>query len=247
MGGENHCRIVLNLNMARYSSAYSRLILRLKEIDTILSMTQDIASRRQNRDNLARSDALCRSGIVLLCSHLEGYIEDLGSLAIRRIEEESLPKTSMSHAFRYYLSRDLIDDINRTTNPLDIATRVDTLLSRDGHIWDSSTSFAPPLPIDMFIRSFATPNHESIRRFFRRFGYARFPNELGAHLRQDYMPCIAMVNHVVDQRNKIAHGDFVTAGAPSDLRDMYRLVKIYCRGTDSVVGNWFRGHGCSIR
>ena len=56
-----------------------------------------------------------------------------------------------------------------------------------------------------------------------------------------------MVDHVVDQRNKIAHGDFLTAGAPSELQDMCRLVRLYCRNTDEVVSNWFRSKGCSIR
>ena len=56
-----------------------------------------------------------------------------------------------------------------------------------------------------------------------------------------------MVDDVVDQRNRIAHGDFDTAGAPSDLQNMINLVKLYCRTADQVVGDWFRDKGCPIR
>jgi hypothetical protein len=66
-------------------------------------------------------------------------------------------------------------------------------------------------------------------------------------LKQNFQACVTMVDHVVDQRNKIAHGDFVTAGVPSDLENMCNFVRMYCRTTDQIVGNWFRKVGCPIR
>ncbi len=184
---------------------------------------------------------------MLLCSHVEGYVEDLGTVAINSLARRNLPKSSMSDAFKYHLSRDLIDDINRTTDPETIAHRVNAFLTRDNHIWDTAPNFTNQLPVEPFVRNFATPRHENIRRFFGRFGYQNFQNDLAAHLRSNYLVCRNMVDHVVDQRNKIAHGDFVTAGAPADLQDMSVLVKLYCRSLDNVVGNWFRSRGCPIR
>ena len=157
--------------MARYSSAYSKLVYRLDEIESILSLAREIARLDPKPVNLRKNNALCRGGIVLLCSHLEGYIEDLGTLAINRVADRHIPKTSMSPAFKYHLSRDLIDSIYKTTEPKGIALRVDQFLARDGHIWDNSSDFSLPLPATNFVRNFATPRHKNIKRFFGRFGY----------------------------------------------------------------------------
>ena len=233
--------------MARYSSAYSELIRRIDEIQAIISIARGISRVSSTQPNLSRVNALCRGGIVLLCSHVEGYVEDLGALAINSLAKKNLPKTSMSLAFRYHLSRDLIDDINSTTDPESIASKVVNFLVRDGPIWDATPHFTDQLPVETFVGNFATPRHDNIRRFFGRFGYQDFQTELAAQLQSNYLVCRNMVDHVVDQRNKIAHGNFVTAGTPADLQDMCRLVVLYCRSLDKVVGNWFKTKGCSIR
>ena len=233
--------------MARYSPAYSSLIRRLKEIQLILSMAHDFAKMRPIPPNPETVNALCRSGIVLLCSHVEGYIEELCVLAIGRIASKGLPKSSMPHAFKYYLSEDLIKNIQTRTDPELIASSVLKLLDRDTHIWDKEPNFASPLSADAFIRRFATPRHRNIKRILHRFGYKQFEYELSRHLSRDYMAAMNMVDNVVDQRNKISHGDFDTAGSPSDLHEMLKMTKLYCRGTDAVVGNWFRAIGCPIR
>ena len=233
--------------MARYSSAYSGLIRRLDEIEAIISIARRVSAIPMTQPNPSRVNALCRGGIVLLCSHVEGYVEDLGAVAINSLARKNLPKNSMSGAFKYHLSRDLIDDINRPTDPEAIASRVDTFLARDTHIWDATPNFTGQLPVETFVGNFATARHDNIGRFFRRFGYQNFQNDLVAQLQSNYLICRNMVDHVVDQRNKIAHGDFVTAGTPADLQDMCRLVRLYCRSLDKVVGDWFKSRGCSIR
>ena len=234
--------------MSRYSGAYSKLIARLDEVDAITRLASDIANSRQAiPPHSTRVRALCRSGVVLLCSHVEGYVEELASLAIIRIGEGDVPKTAMSLGFRYFLSRDLIQGIGRTEDPDAIGSKIVDFLNRDTHIWDSSIDFSPPLAADAFIGSFASPRHENIRRFFGRFGFEGFQHELALKLQADLTLCTNMVNHVVDQRNKISHGDFDTAGAPTDLQDMTRLVKLYCRTTDEIVCDWFRERGCTIR
>lgn len=233
--------------MTRYSSAYSALIRRLDEIEAILSLARGIPKITLPQATPFRVNALCRGGIVLLCSRLEGYIEDLGALAVTRMENNDLPKTSMSRAFRYHLSRDLIDDINRTTDPESIASKIDGFLARDGHIWDTTPNFTGPLSVDTFVGNFATPRHDNIRRFFGRFGFQDFQSSLAVQLQANYQFCTNMVDHIVDQRNKIAHGNFVTSGTPRDLEDMLRLLRLYCRNLDKVVGDWFRSKGCPIR
>lgn len=232
--------------MGRYSVAYSSFIRRLDEIEAILAIARELP-RPFSAPNSPRVNALCRGGIVLLSSHIEGYVEELGSLAVDRLARDNVSKAAMPLAFRYHLSQDLIDDIREARDPTVIATKIVEFWTRDGHIWDNTPQFGVPLSIDAVLSKFATPRHENIRKFFRRFGYDNLDSQLRNRLRQDFVICKNMVDHVVDERNKIAHGDFVTAGTPQDLHDMSRLVKVYCRNLDHVVGDWFKSRGCPVR
>ena len=206
--------------MARYSSAYSELVRRLREIELILSMAQSFDRMAPTPPNPARVNALCRSGVVLLCSHVEGYVERMGTLAIERVATSKVPKSALGMSFRYHLSRNLIDAIRDSVRPEIIARNMTAFLNQDGDIWDDTTNFADPLPSHIFVRRFATPNHENISNFFDRFGFDKFDRDLARFLQRDYTASKNMIDDVVDQRNKIAHGDFVTAGAPTDLLGM---------------------------
>lgn len=66
--------------MARYTTAYSSLVRRIGEVDLLVS----IAAKKELEDAIIHHqeiDALCRGAIVLLSSHLEAFIKDLGILA----------------------------------------------------------------------------------------------------------------------------------------------------------------------
>ena len=131
--------------MARYTTAYSRFIHRIAEIESILSVAHNIEKSGVTRSTLEQTNGLCRGAIVLLCSHIEGYIEDLVSLGVVSVAENQVPKNTLSPSFKYHLSRDLLADISGSTDPNTIASKVEAFLSRDVHIWDSSAVFSPPL------------------------------------------------------------------------------------------------------
>jgi hypothetical protein len=233
--------------MPRYTVAYSDFIRRLGEVETLLRRAQEASRQAATADNVSFVNALCRSGVVLLSSHIEGYVKDLGEIAVERIALRQLPKERLGSGFRYYFSRDLINEIRDTREPSQIASKLDTLFSRDGHIWSPDPNFTGSLSTTIFLGDFANPNHDRIKKFFGRFGYEQYNGDLARRLRAEYNACSNMVNQVVEQRSAIAHGDMVTTGTPTDLDQMIRLVKQYCRETDHVVGNWFRAQRCAIR
>jgi len=198
-------------------------------------------------DGLARIDALCRSGVVLLSSHIQGYVENLAEVALDRIANQQLKKSQMGSGFRYFLSYDLIKQIQGTKDPSKLTQQIESLFIRDAHVWDSRPNFTQPFLPEVFLGGFGNPTHEKIRAFFGRFGYRRYEQDLARRLDANYLACRNMVDQVVDQRNRIAHGDTVTTGTPSDLSEMIRLVKAYCREADGAVGDWFRNQGCVVR
>lgn len=233
--------------MPKYTFAYTDLISRLDEINTILSQAKKLGRQTPTPLNLKLINALCRGGVVLLCSHIEGYIEDLGLCCLDRIAQRQVQKDALGNSFRYYLSRDFIERIKDTDDKSKISLTIDAFFARDGHLWDGSPNFTSQLSADIFISNFSNPTHDKINKFFNRFGFDEYTKKLGQHLTRDYEPCSAMINNITDQRNKIAHGDANINASPSDLQNMVLLAKKYCRGTDVVVANWFKYINCSIR
>lgn len=231
----------------RYTSAYSAFLHRLKEIETILNTARRTSRKPATPANIALVNALCRSGVVLLSSHIEGYIEELGELVLDQVALRQLPKNRLGISFRYYLSQDIISQLKQVTDPEQVAGKLDLLWQRDEHVWDSHPNFRGSLLNHVFLADFANPTHKRIKKFFGRFGYDQYQNDLARRLTADFNACSNMINQVVDQRNRIAHGDLVITGTPTDLANMLKFVKQYCREADCVVGDWFRKKGCPIR
>ncbi len=234
--------------MARYSRSYSGLIERLAEVESLRRFAaREMAINQPLPVHISRANALCRASVVLLSSHVEGYVGDLADLAIERIYNRSLPKSKLGPSFRYHLSKDLIREIKDTAIHNKLEEKVRRLFARDADVWSLQDVFNTQLDGERFRAGFSNPKTEKIEKLFKRFGYASIRADLMTALGADFPACDNMVNHVVDQRNKIAHGDQVTAGSPQDLKDMAVLVKTYCRTLDTAVGDWFSSLGCAIR
>lgn len=233
--------------MGRYTQAYSHFMIRLAEIDILLKLAEKEARGMPLTVSASRANALCRAGVVLLSSHIEGFVEELGEVALDHIAARNVSKAVLAPKLKYHLSRDLVDQIRKVTDPQAIVTGIDNLLSRDGHIWSAVPNYSGPLAVQVFVGDFVNPTHERIRKFFGRFGYDQFERDVAGRLTASYGPCKNMVDQVIEQRNRIAHGDTVTTGTPVDLKQMIQLIKLYCREVDCAVADWFRGHGCPIR
>lgn len=233
--------------MPRYTAAYGSFLERLPEVEALNRLAREHSGKLGIVHDAATANALCRASVVLLCSHIEGYVENLAEVILQRIFERALSKDSLAPRFFYYFSKDLLDELYETQNPDKMSRKVKNLFRRDVDIWSTDPAFTAELPSERFTSNFSTPKFENIRSFIGRFGYDGYRHDLALLLKANYQPCVNMVDNVIDQRNKIAHGDPVATATPKDVADMLRLVRVFCRATDDVVGNWFRATGCLIR
>ncbi len=232
--------------MPRYTVAYSSFLTRLDEVQTL----RGLAAKQEEADPIALSasiNALCRGTIVLLSSHVEGFIKELGELTLERVHLRGVARGAIVPQFFYHLSKDKLTELRDASQPDTIATRLFEIVQRDLDLWNKAGPFPRALPAEMFNRGFANPAFVKIKTYFNRFGYDTFTNDLGAALAANYLPTTNMINHVVDLRNKIAHGDPTVTETPADLGDMIRLVRTFCRSTDDVFARWCRASLCSIR
>ncbi len=192
-------------------------------------------------------NALCRGAFVLLCSHIEGYTKEIGELTLARIFEQSVCRSRITNVLSYYISHDLISEIRDTSDREKIAAKVVKLIERDLSMWEQHGPHPAPIPEDRFNKTFASPSYEKISAYFGRFGYTEYKRDLGRNLKGDLLPVKNLINHIVDIRNKIAHGDPSVSKTPADLSDAIPIVKQFCRATDTCFADWCKTNLCRIR
>jgi hypothetical protein len=232
--------------MARFTSAYSSFLERLDEVELLRRFA--MLKERKNPVLLRNEiNALSRGALVLLSSHLEAYIKELGELALDSLYKYQIKKTGFNPAFFYHISKDFIDQIKDTSDPEKIGEKIFAFLGNDLSFWDVSSDFSVQIPSDRFNGGFSNPSYKKIRAYINRFGYTDFQRDLCNALRADFQPVTNMIDHLVDVRNKIAHGDPIVTKTPHEVKDIVRFVKCFCSTTDALFATWWRQRHCPIR
>lgn len=232
--------------MARYTTAYSSFVTRLDEVETL----RRFAAVKEREDPVAmRADisALCRGSVVLLSSHLEAYVKELGELALDSLYSQSVTRSNLEPRFFYHISKNTLDEIKDTSDPDRISEKVFEFLRDDGVFWSRSGAFSEAVPSERFNKGFSNPAFKKIKAYLNRFGYIDYRHDLAVKLQANFQPTVNMIDHLVDTRNKIAHGDPSATKTPSEVKDMMAIVKRYCSETDSVFATWWKTSFCSIR
>ena len=232
--------------MARYTKAYSIFTRNLIEINTLHSLAHSYQTHNPIlfQDKI---DSLSRGLIVLLSSHLEAYIKGLGEVALDSMYFKSAPRDRLSLQFYYYISKDILDDIRNTSDPAKISQKVFSLIERDLPYWSCEGAFPKQVLTDGFNKGFSNPTFKRIEKYFNRFGYRHYKRDLDVLLAGACQLTINAVDNLVDTRNKIAHGDPVITKTPSEIAEMIKTIRLFCRMTDGAFASWWRQNFCSIR
>lgn len=232
--------------MARFTTAYVEFAARLAEVELL----RRLAARKERRDPIGlrrEINAMCRGAIVLLCAHVEAFIKELGEVVLDAVHTKAVSRARIAPRLYYHISKDILDEIQDTEDPGKIADKVFSFLKQDSAYWSQAGPFPQPIDAERFNKGFASPASRKIRSYFSRFGYSTYDNDLAATLKAQYKPTKNMVDHLVDTRNKIAHGDSTVTKTPTELQDMMRLVRLYCRTTDQVFASWCSTAMCKVR
>lgn len=232
--------------MARYTVAYSAFILRVAEINTLLTMAK-VLETSDPIGNAMESNAICRGAIVLLCSHVEGYIKELGELTLASITEQQICRSKIPNTVAYHISKNFVADIKNTADAAKIADHLSNFIDSDLSFWRSNGPIEDQIPEDRFNKGFNSPSFGKIATYLGRFGYAEYKRDLGFKLSGDFQVCKTLIDHIVDVRNKIAHGNPTISKTPSDLMDAVKTTRLFCRATDEIFAGWCRVNLCTIR
>jgi hypothetical protein len=232
--------------MARYTEAYSDFTVRVTEVDLLARR----AAKLERSDPIKHASeirAVCRGAVVLLSSHLEGYVRDLGEITLDRIYHKKVDRGTLTPRFFYSISRDHFDLMADSSDPDTIATKVFAFIEADASYWSKAGPFTNPIPNERFAKGFASPSVGKIGKYLHRFGYEGYRHDLAKSLKADFVPTTTTVENMVTVRNNIAHGDANEVRTPADVIGMMRQCQLFCRTTDDVFSNWAKSKLCSLR
>jgi hypothetical protein len=232
--------------MPRYTGAYSSLVNRLTEIE-LLERKARLLERRDAVKNRGEINALCRAAVVLLSSHVEGYIKDLGEIAIDALVAKQVDRSKIDDTFFFHLSQNTFRSIKDSDDHGKLSKALFSFLHVDAIHWSKEGPFSVPLPADNFSKGFSNPLPDKIKAYFGRFGYRTYMHDLMRRMKSNFRPTVNAIEHMVDTRNKIAHGDVVAVKTPKEVGDLRNHVQKFCIETDMVFATWFKSQYCSIR
>ena len=109
--------------MAQFTRAYSKLTDRLVEV----AVLRRLGASYERRDAIAcrkEINALSRGAVVLLCSHLEAYVKELGAVALDSMVAKDIPRTKLASRVYYHISKDLLEEVRSTLDPEKAANKV---------------------------------------------------------------------------------------------------------------------------
>jgi hypothetical protein len=185
------------------SDAFTKFAERILEVKRLLSLcAPDDADYRIKKENVARDEALLRGAHVLLCSHLEGYFEDLVSDLIDAYDNLTTQTALLPEALRARLvmgaaSRWKIEDPTKrweavkawASHPLVHAAAVKPLQCMES---------------ELHIDGFSNPGTGEIEELFKTVGIDNVWASFKA-IEPDQIISRSM-DAIVNRRNQIAHG-----------------------------------------
>lgn len=234
--------------MAALSPAYRRFESRLDEVSHLRKLSQkyNTFSRIVGIERDAHVNILTRSSIVLLSSHIQGFIEDLGDLVVERIVLDSVSANRVPDSLRFHATKTKLKEIQQKTD----GTAIVASIREYSNTYNDMISLSGPAPSTLigsqYKDGFGNPTVKAITKYLMRFGFANYESEMKRRLKGNWPITENAVNQIVDRRNKIAHGDSLATLTPLEMREYIILVKRFCSTTDSVTTKHFRSIGCSL-
>ncbi len=215
------------------SDARKMLDTRLAEIQQILVAHTITAGPGRGRKYGV--SALNKGGLVLLCAHLEGFLEDLYSEAVTAITNARLSVSSVPDSLKVAGARQIANDIRSAGSRRErdrLTLRFLRKAARFGH--PRALFSKGDAGTEAVLGTFRNPQPEEIDSLFRNLGIdgvlrrASWRGKSAATVRRE-------LGALVDARNKVAHGQ-LTDVYKYQIRNHLNLVRRVASCVDSIVG-----------
>ena len=232
--------------MARYSTAYSDFVKRLVEVEILLKRARYLEKSKIVRDH-DEARVLARSAVVLFCSHVEGYVKNLGGLAIDTLVAKEVCKSNLPAEIGYFLTRPDWESVRDSKEPKRIAKKLSQYTKAHAHFWCEDGPITCDYSVYDFNRRLQSAKYRRIKQYMAQFGYSDFEYNLKCRAKAEHSDFIRSLDLMVELRDKVAHGDDSGSVKASKIRQELKTLRRFCCFTDEVFGDWFRKNICTIR
>lgn len=233
--------------MSRFTAVYAEFAQRLGEVDILRKQAAKLERSQQSFRHGPEISALCRGAVVLLSSHVEAYVKELGEHTLDSLHSKSVCRSKLAPQFFYHISQEAIGSIRDASQPAAIAQHIQSFVNIEAPFWGSLHPLPAAIPSERFNKGFSNPSFDKVKAYFGRFGYTDFRRDFFRHLNGDAQTIVNNLNHIVETRNSIAHGDQSATKTPLEVNAMVETAKVFCRTTDSIFGTWCKKTLCAIR
>lgn len=203
------------------SSALADLSVRLNEVRLLAQMDPGRIPNKVPQSPLA-SNAVNRGCIVLLCAHLEGFLEDLVIEALDTMAQLHTPVAQLPLALRALHVEEHLKAIELMRDRNARAPRIEQMFQREARLWASgsrlTTSMLRPR---MVCAEMSNPGSSEVRQFLRILDV-----DIDQYLRDiGSLDLLGRINGLVSTRNAIAHGDLAANATHGDVDGYIDLVE----------------------
>lgn len=172
--------------------------------------------------------AVGRARVVLLSSHFERYLYAVNEEAVLFLNDQRVAASALPEILKLLHSKSLIDEMAETGWERR-SEKLVNFISGDGWLW--STAGAGTLSHERLLAWMTAPKPDSLLRYYRYWGI----NDIfGAVTRTPFARSKLWlgVQELVDQRNKIAHGDLTAQATQADIQRYVESVRTFCKRAD---------------
>lgn len=203
------------------SIALTDLSTRLEEVRHLARMdpARNLDEVPQSR---MASNAVNRGCIVLLCAHLEGFLEDLVVEALDTLAQLGTPVAQLPLSLRALHVEEHLRTIESMKDRNARAPRIEKMFQSEAGLWATgsclTTSMLRPKTV---CAEMSNPGSREVRQFLRILDV-----DIDQHLRDiESIDLLGRVNGLVSIRNAIAHGDQEAKATYSDVDRYLELVE----------------------
>lgn len=211
------------------SPAFGDLSSRIHEVRVLADLDP---GRAGGSGAFPQSSAINRACLVLLCAHLEGYLEDVAVSALdvvggHGIRVDALPLLLRAlHAEEHLKSIEGVQDVHAR------APRIMKMFKDESPLWATgqvlTTSMLRPRTV---CAEMSNPGSREVRQFLELIGV-----KIDEHLTAAGKTVLLdRVNGLVARRNAIAHGDIGSSATSQDVDTYIQLINDLASEIDQAV------------
>lgn len=203
--------------------SFSKFLKRSGEIKNLEKMVKELnpPMRKKQRD---RMSVLTRASIVMLCSHIEGYLEDIVIEFIDKMCKESVSMGKVPGKLKVAHMKKDIENIQYTEE------KIKKLFTNYSKLWiDGETLEKGDLDGERIVKGFSTPGTQEVNELMERLGISKVMEYPKLNLVKSDMDAI------VKRRNDIAHGMLEAEVSFDDLIRYNKTALKFAKSIDKIV------------